>query len=255
MWFCLSKVIGTAIFDLWSVQMITLRNTVAGTLIALTSSTAYADRFSILDYAPAGAQIDQTGKADASQALAQAILAANAQTSKGKPSCVYFPSGKYRIVSPPPPFVGAGCLIGEGSTQSIIIIDASFEGDLFSWSEAWEVTTPGPRVVGLGIRGHKNAIGLQNAFVFYDRNDQVFMDDVDVVNLHGRALYSGVRKNADRAYMRELHFRSLRFFGDGAPGLPVVELDSQGPSPTDATNEIRMSQVDIYGSRGPSFVI
>jgi hypothetical protein len=73
--------------------------------------------------------------------------------------------------------------------------------------------------------------------------------------LHGRALYSGIVKNAPMAYMRESHFRSLRFFGDGAPGVPVVEFSSQGSGRIDATNEIRMSQVDIYGSRGPSFVI
>jgi hypothetical protein len=55
--------------------------------------------------------------------------------------------------------------------------------------------------------------------------------------------------------MRESHMRSLRFFRSGAPGVPVVEFSSQGSGHIDATNEIRMSQVDIYGSFGPSFVI
>jgi hypothetical protein len=117
------------------------------------------------------------------------------------------------------------------------------------------VTTPGPTVVGLTIRGNKAATGLQNAFVFYDRNDQVFMDNVNVVDLHGRALYSGVCRNTPQAYMRESHLRSLRFFNDGTPNVPVVEFNSQGARGTDATNEIHLSQIDIYGAHGPSFVI
>jgi hypothetical protein len=49
--------------------------------------------------------------------------------------------------------------------------------------------------------------------------------------------------------------RSLRFFNDGAPGVPVVEFNSQGNAPTDATNEITLDQVDIYGAEGPSLLI
>jgi hypothetical protein len=214
-----------------------------------------ADRLNILDYPPAGTQVDRSGKSDASLALASAISAANEMMAKGEPACVYVPPGVYRIVSPPPPFVGAGCVVGDGSSQSILSIDAAFAGDLFSWSEAWVVTTPGPRVVGLKIVGDKIAPKLQNAFVFYDRNDEVYMDDIEVLKLHGRVLYSGITKNAPNAYMRESHLRSLRFFEDGAPGVPVVEFSSQGSGKTDATNEIRISQIDIYGSRGPGFVI
>jgi len=103
--------------------------------------------------------------------------------------------------------------------------------------------------------GSQSAVEVQNAFVFYDRNDQVFMDNVDVRGLHGRALYSGVSKVTRQAYMRESHLRSLRFFDDGAPGIPVVEFSSQGAGDTDATNEIRISQLDIYGARGPGLVI
>ena len=209
----------------------------------------------IVDYSVSGTKVDSTGKTDVSAALAGAISAANEKTAKGEPACVYLPTGIYRISSPPPPFVRAGCVIGDGSSLSIINLDPTFAGDLFSWSEAWVVTTPGPRVVGLRIVGDKNAEPLQNAFVFYDRNDELYMDDIDVFDLHGRVLYSGVTKNAPNAYMRESHFRSLRFFGDGAPAVPVVEFNSRGIGQTDATNEIRMSQVDVYGSHGPSFVI
>jgi hypothetical protein len=214
-----------------------------------------ADRLNILDFVPNGLPLDRNAIVDASPPLALAILAANEKTSKGEPACVYIPAGTYRITSPPPSFARAGCIVGDGPSQSILTIAPMFYGDLFSWSEAWIVTTPGPTVAGLSIHGTRSTQMIQNALVFYDRNDQVFIDNVDIMNLHGRALYSGITKNSDRAYMRESHMRSLRFFGDGAPEVPVVEFNSQGVGVTDATNEIRISQMDIYAAHGPSFVI
>lgn len=214
-----------------------------------------SDRLNIIDYAPPGTKVDRDGGGDASPALNNAIAAANNLTERGKPACVYIPPGIYRIVSNPPTFARAGCVVGDGPSQSILSLDPSFKGDLFTWSEAWAVTTPGPMVVGLKIQGTKSAMSIQNAFVFYDRNDEVFIDNVAVTGVHGRALYSGVTRHANRAYMRESHMRSLWFFDDGAPNIPVVEFNSEGVGNTDATNEIRMSQVDIYGAHGPGFVI
>jgi hypothetical protein len=214
-----------------------------------------ADRLSILDYAPPGTQVDRTGHEDATDALVNVIKAANAFTAKGEPACIYIPPGTYRIKQSPPEFARAGCVKGDGPTQSVIVIDPSFSGDLFAWSEAWEPTSPGPTVVGIKIVGSKDAEHIQNAMVFYDRNDEVFIDNVVVNDLHGRALYSGVAKHSEQAYMRESHLRSLRFFRDGAPNVPVVEFNSDGAGKVDATNEIRLSQIDIYGSNGPSFVV
>ncbi len=212
-------------------------------------------RIDLLDFAAPGGTVDRSGHADASGALAAAIRAANAITARGDPACVYVPAGVYRIVTPPPAFARAGCITGEGPTQSIFKLDPAFAGDLFAWSEAWAPTTPGPTVVGLAIRGDPAATPLQNALVFYDRNDRVFIDNVEVDGLHGRALYSGVRKHMPEAYMRESRMRSLRFFNDGAPGVPVVEFCSEGSGHIPATNEIELSQVDIYGARGPGLVI
>ena len=227
-----------------------------GLLFILWSFAAHAaDRPNILDYAAPGAPVDRTGHADASQALIDAVTTANVTTATGGPACVYIPTGTYRILRNPPQFARAGCVKGDGSTQSTIVLDPAFAGDLFTWSEAWWPTTPGPTVVGLKIVGSPGAASQQNALVFYDRNDSVFIDDVTVNGLPGRALYSGVTKHVPQAYMRESHMRSLRFFEDGAPGVPVVEFSSEGSGNTDATNEIRLSQVDIYGARGPSFVI
>jgi len=242
-------------FFRWFTRTVLVPATIAAAGISVPTSVSAVDHLSVLNYAPPGTQVDRTGVADSSRALANAVSAANAFTSQGQPACVYFPPGIYRIVKAPPPFERAGCVIGDGPTQSVIKIDEKLEGDLFSWSEAWFPTTPGPVIVGIKVLGSRTAVALQNAFVFYDRNDQVFMDNVDVFSLHGRALYSGVTKFTPQAYMRESHMRSLRFFFDGAPGIPVVEFNSQGTGNTDATNEVRMSQVDIFGALGPSLVI
>jgi hypothetical protein len=216
--------------------------------------TFASDRLSILDYGPLRG-VDRTGIEDSSLALRAVISAANARVASGDPTCVYLPSGTYLISLPPPPFLKAGCVFGDGPSQTIISIDPKFEGDLFAWSEAWILTMPGPMAVGFTVLGDKKATAIQNALVFYDRNDEVFIDNINIKNLHGRALYSGVKKNTSYAYMRESHVRSLRLFGNGAPGIPVIEFSSEGAGKTDATNEIRMSQIDIYGSRGPSFVV
>jgi hypothetical protein len=224
-------------------------------LSAWSIGTQAADRLNILDYAPPGTHVDRTGHDDVSEALINVIKAANTFTAKGEPACIYIPPGIYRIKQSPPEFARAGCVKGDGPTQSVLVIDPSFSGDLLAWSEAWEPTTPGPTVVGIKIVGSKGAEHIQNAMVFYDRNDEVFIDNVVVNDVHGRALYSGVAKHAEQAYMRESHLRSLRFFRDGAPNVPVVEFCSEGTGKVDATNEIRLSQIDIYGSNGPSFVV
>ena len=214
-----------------------------------------ADLVNILDFAPPAGVLDRTGKQDVSDALIRAVQKANTITGKGEPTCVYIPAGIYRISRNPPQFERAGCIKGDGASLSILLLDKAFAGDLFTWSEAWAVTTPGPRVVGLAIKGDGRSANIQNALVFYDRNDQMFLDDIEIDNVNGRALYSGATKHTTQAYMREAHMRSLRFSEDGAADTPAVEFNSQGKGKTDATNEITVDQLDIYGARGPSLVI
>ena len=214
-----------------------------------------AETVNILGVAPLKLSIDLTGATDVSTWLIAAITKANRIAEAGRPACVYLPSGVYRIAKNPPQFVGAGCVRGDGPTQTIIMLDRSFAGDLFSWSEAWANTKPGPTVTGLKIIGVNGARTPQNALVFYDRNDEVFLDNIEIDDVPGRALYSGVTKHTTQAYMRESRMRSLRFSRNSAPDVPVIEFSSEGSGVTDATNEIRMSQVDIYGAKGPSFVI
>ena len=198
---------------------------------------------------------------DDSAALAGAITAANTRLAAGSMACVYGPASSYLIgtAAAVPAFVTGkpGCVIGDGPNQTRFMLSASFSGDLFAWSEAWigAGNTAGARASNIAIYGSLAALGQQNALMFYDREDQVMVADVDVWNLPGRAIYSGVLKNTPVSYMRESHLRGLRIFNAGTPTLAAVEFSSEGGPGTDGSNEISISQIDIYGSPGRAFVI
>ena len=233
--------------------------TAAGTLTLRTLAERAADIYNIRDF---GAKGD--GVTDDSAALNAAIVAANLKTFYStqhvpQPACVYGPAGKYRIVTPPARLQGAGCIMGDGANQTIFNLDASFAGDLFQWSEAWIVYgTSGPKAHGIRINGALNASAQQNALMFYDRNDNIDLADIDIWNVPGRALGFGIVKsttNPPQAYIRESRMRAIRVFNSGAPGVPAVEFATQGTNGPDGTNEVSVSQLDIYGSNGPSLVI
>lgn len=121
--------------------------------VVLDAASACSDELNILNYASSGSTVDRSGLEDASEALNHSIAAANIMTAKGQPACVYIPSGRYRITRNPPQFERAGCIHGDGSNQSTLVLDRDFRGDLFTWSESWGATTPGPTVVGIKIFG------------------------------------------------------------------------------------------------------
>jgi hypothetical protein len=88
---------------------------------------------------------------------------------------------------------------------------------------------PAPQLaLGVGQNGHTAAfirvnviIKLGNhAFVFYDRADQIFMQDVDVFDLTGRALYSGVLRRTTQSFMRNRISTACGSSGVGPPTPP-----------------------------------
>jgi hypothetical protein len=208
----------------------------------------------LLDVRSFGAAGD--GQTDDSAAIASAAAAAVANSLHGQPSALYFPSGTYRLVKALPMWTVPISVFGDGQERSVIRVDAAFSGDVFSWSEVWaannygtDTISPltkqkaGVEVRGIRIVGDRATANVQNAFVFYDRADQIFMQDVDVFDLTGRALYSGVPRTKPAAYMRESHFNSLRFVRCGSAEAAVVDFNSQGNGP--GTNEISVDGLDI----------
>jgi pectate lyase-like protein len=206
------------------------------------------------------------GRTDDSAAIASAAAAAIANSLRGQPSALYFPSGAYRLVTALPMWSVPVSVFGDGRERSVIVVDSAFSGDVFSWSEVWaannygtDTISPltaqkaGVEVKGIRIAGTRTSANVQNAFVFYDRADQVFMQDVDVFDLTGRALYSGVSRAKPAAYMRESHFDSLRFVRCGSADAAVVDFDSQGNGP--GTNEISVDGLDIIAPGGVGLIL
>ena len=108
-------------------------------------------------------------------------------------------------------------------------------------------------VRGIRIAGNRTSANVQNAFVFYDRADQIFMQDVDVFDLTGRALHSGISLREPKAFMRESHFNSLRFVRCGSADAAVVDFDAQGNG--DSTNAISVDGLDIIAPGGVGLIV
>ena len=192
---------------------------------------------------------------DITQALADSIAKANAQNKAGSSACIFLPSGKFYVSRAMPEFYRDGCIKGEGASKTIILLSKEFSGDLFSWSEAWAPTKPGPRVTGISIVGDRSSRLQQNALAFYDRVDRVYIEDIEIENLPGAAVFFGKMKHALQAYVRESHFRSIRLFNDGIEGVPVFEISSDGSGQMDASNEIRISEMDIFAPKSTAVAI
>lgn len=226
-----------------------------GAMLTVSSSTVLGG---IATYGP-----------DDSAAFAAAINRVNALYVGGTPSVVYVPPGDYLIKGTPLPiFTANGGILGNpGNMSSVIYIDPTYAGDLFSWSNAWlNVQYPfnGPTVVlspqtagasvhNITVVGDRTAPSQQNAFMFYDHNDYIDMDDVFGFNINGRGLcLSCATLNSSAAYTRESRFNRLRFQNVGAAGVPTIELAALGAFGSD---DDRFVQTDIYAPYGPGLVL
>jgi hypothetical protein len=211
------------------------------------------------------------GKADDSGALKACLQRMQALLDTGGPAVLHIRAGIYRITGAngPMPMIErhGGTILGEGPHASYIVLDPSYAGDLFSWSEAWganvdpgETEDPtkdrtGAVLEGLGIIGSRDAAAAQNAIVFYDRDDFVLVRDVEVNSVKGRGLWIGVSRNQPVAYARESTIENLRVWQSGAPGVPAVEISAEGGAGVDATNQLDVIALSVFRSLGPGVTI
>ena len=233
--------------------------TATGGTTARTHATRFADRINVKDY---GATLD--GSTDDSAAWNAAVTRANTLSAAGTRVCIYMPAGISRIVTAPPQFSGAGCLLGDGPHKSFVLIDPALSGAVFAWGEAWSTgsyshtgntidfttETAGPYIQGFTFVGNRTAAAEQNVLVFYDRADYVLVRDVEFYYVPGRAIWSGVTQIKSQSYMRESEFWNIRAFmcGNATTSAPAIEFNSVGGSGTDATNEVNLHDVNIFAS-------
>ena len=192
--------------------------------------------------------------------LSAAINAAIALNSPYTPVCLYLPPGNYGLFSGPLPtfYFYPGCVEGDGALHTNIILNPNYSGSVFSWSEDWARTNTtistndvGPKLSGLEVIGDSTDPNTATAVALYDRDDQVYMIDVTVINVTGACLSIGHELNQVEAYTRESVFINYRCFGAGATATPSVDIDSQGAlGGQDATNELAFYNLNIFGSPG-----
>ena len=234
----------------------------SGSTKARTLAAHFADVLNVRDGCGAAGAVGN-GTTDDSPAFAACVNLAITKSANGSnPVAIYIPPGNYLIKGTPiPTFTRAPvAIIGDGSLRSVVIMDAAYVGDLFSWDECWSGTsrpfngsavdttaqTAGPTVKGIAVFGNRTA--AQNAFMFYDRNQFVLFDDVTVEYVRGHAIGTGSLKLSTEAYIWESHFYHMRFRDDGDTGAAVFDINSTGIN--QAANEVTVDTLDIYAPYG-----
>ena len=213
---------------------------------------------------------------DDSAAVAAVVNKVNSQALLGLRSTIYVPPGNYLLKSTPiPTFNGIGSgIIGEGQHVSNFVIDPTYAGtngtgDIFSWRVSWMGNSygsqtlwlgadgAGPLVHSIGITGFQYIAQQQNAFMFYERNDNIEIDNVDVRFLNGRCLAMGFPTPGGTdvvAYSRENRI-SLRCLGTGLPNVASVEVDSFYTTVGDSSNQTEWRNLQILFPRGTGLLI
>jgi hypothetical protein len=233
---------------------------------AFNNVVKLADEVSVKDF---GAKGD--GTTDDTAALRAAIAAINTSFLSGTHLVLRVPAGSYVIkntggaMTPFAPGV-PGAIVGDGPHKTYFKLDTTFVGDLFSWSEAWQgnayvsgilpsADKCGAMATGFTVFGSTSAASQQNIFRFYDRNDYVFMSDIDAHFINGQFFSCGRVLNQPQAYIRESQFRNLRAFYCGTSTQPAVEISSTTASGSDATNEVAFFGLNVFNSAGRGVVI
>jgi hypothetical protein len=208
---------------------------------------------------------------DDSAAINSAIGVVNALHTLGNQVGIYAPAGNYLIKNNTiATFLSNGGVQGDGAQKSIFTVDPAYVGDVFSWSQGWlgpvsavfpyngttitpSIQNAGPFATNIGIIGDRTAPTQQNAFMLYDENDLVKFDGLDVKYMNGRALCLGcATKNDTKAYTRESQFSNLRFYDDGAPGVPTMEVSCLTVGVADDNS---FYKIDIFASYSDGLVI
>lgn len=242
--------------------------TATGSTTARTLAARFSQVVNIRDYGALG-----NGVADDSGALKAAINAVNTAYAAGVPAALYLPTGWYYIKNTngamPEFAVGVpGAVIGDGPNKSVIWLDSGYAGDTFSWSGASStVDFPGntvtpssnlntPLVEGITIIGNTGAASQQNALMFYDLDDAVTVQDVEIYSMPGYGISMGLTKNASIAYVRESFFKNVKCWNCGKGSIvAAIYIGSTTSGSSDATNEISFYKLDVFRSAGPGVVI
>jgi hypothetical protein len=188
------------------------------------------------------------GVTDDSAQIATCINTVNTLRSAGnKRVKLYIPPGFYYIKSTSlPTFLYGGQVTGEYH-QSYILVDPAYSGDVFSWSEAWAYGTSytppltmatdraGAGISNITITGTPGGTVQQNAVMFYDRDDFVSVNNLQVFGMPGRCIGMGFVKNQSLSYIRESNFSNIKCWSTGLVSGTQTPTSSLTSGSTTAT--------------------
>jgi len=194
---------------------------------------------------------------------------------------LYAPSGIYYMGSAntlTPLIHGPSLNIkGDGAEHTYFLLSNSYNtggtsntGGLFRFAECWygipgtntlnaNNEYAGGRLEGFTITGNNLSTSIQHGLQFLDRNDNFNIYDINLSYLSG----SGLRVGGDlsgvfsepQSYMRESRFNNIRVASCGNTTYPSVVISSVTASGSDATNEIKFTNLDVFGSGGTGVLI
>lgn len=184
---------------------------------------------------------------------------------------------RYRLTRPLPTITSAMTIAGAGSLKSWLMYDPQASGDALSVAETWMGKDPteigplaktvaipdgqstGVTLSGFTLSGSRASRNRQNGIMFYERNDNVLISDVEVRHIKGRGFCSGIsRKPQPTSLLRESRIDrfQIRRCGDRDISVPAFELSSDGYRPADdATNNLTITDLLVIYSSGRGIVM
>jgi len=210
------------------------------------------------------------GRSDDSVAVSKCLAKLGAASSAPGARALHFPAGTYLLSGQAgafPTIVGGAAITGDGPLATVIVLDKTFAGDLFAWSESWQGASygadaldvgrdaSGPLVSGLRVVGSRHSLSPQTALAFYDRNDFVLLRDVEIAYVNGPCLAIGRTRRTSQAYMRESTFSNVKCWNSGTTDQPAVEIGSATSEGSDATNEVDVYKLAVFAAEGTGLAI
>lgn len=201
------------------------------------------------------------GTADDSASINAAIDLALASFAAGNRAAVYFPVGNCTYVTPHAVMTYPVSFFGAGSLLSTITLDPSISGNVFAWSGTiWDAninsnppnittTLAGVHIHGISIRGDLTSANQQNAIMFLDGADFVFIDDLQCYSVPGKFLSFGESSLTTRGWLRESRIRNVQARRCGLTGVPTVTFTS-GSAGGDTTNSVMVHSLNIISPAG-----
>src|SRR5260221_330589 len=243
--------------------------TISPTATGSTTARSLANRFGeIINVRDFGAVGD--GTTNDTAAFVAAINRSVAVWAANTMNRVYMPTGTFLIVGALPVMLWPVSWLGQGNLRTTIKLDPTFSGDLFAYSEVWNVSNTnvpsfpfngntmvltglrtGPMFEEFTVLGDRTNGSTQNGVVFYDRVDMAYMRDVNFYYLNGWAIKTGILKNTIESRIRESRFVAVRAFNCGSASSPVVDLSCV----LDGGTDVNIDTMDIYAPHGDGFVI